>query len=41
MHAKRFTDDMRCPNTEYFKIIATEEDRKIGAEIININGSGY
>lgn len=40
MHIKRFTD-MRCPNTEYFKIIATEEDRKIGAEIININGSGY
>ena len=40
MHAKRFTD-MRCPDIKYYKIIATEEDKKIGAETININGSGY
>ncbi|QHL87603.1 hypothetical protein GU926_09185 [Nibribacter ruber] len=40
MHSKRFTD-MRCPNVSYFKIIASEDERKVGGEAININGAGY
>jgi hypothetical protein len=40
MHQKRFTD-MRCPSVNYFKVVASEEERKVGAETISINGAGY
>lgn len=40
VHSKRFTD-MRCPKVNNFQIAASESDLKIGAETININGSGY
>ncbi|AKQ47742.1 hypothetical protein TH63_14595 [Rufibacter radiotolerans] len=40
MHQKRFTD-MRCPNINYFRIVATDEERKAGAETINISGASY
>lgn len=38
--SKRFTD-MRCPDTKYFQITSTPEDKEIGAEVININGNGF
>lgn len=40
VHSQRFTD-MRCPNIKNFNIIATDEERKKGAETINISGAGY
>lgn len=40
IHEGRFTD-MRCPDTHFFEIISTDEDRKKGAETISINGNGY
>lgn len=40
MHTGRYTD-MRCPDAQYFKIESTDEDKKIGAETITINGSGF
>jgi len=38
MHSKRFTD-MRCPSETYIKVTATEENKKIGAEKVNIYGT--
>ena len=29
---------MRCPDVKFFTIAATDEDTKIGAETISING---
>lgn len=40
MHTGRYTD-MRCPDAQYFKIEATDEEKKAGAEKITINGAGY
>lgn len=40
MHSGRFTD-MRCPDVKYFKIDATDTQKKAGAETITINGAGY
>ncbi|MDR1624364.1 MAG: hypothetical protein LBS04_05260 [Tannerellaceae bacterium] len=40
MHDGRFTD-MRCPDIKYFNLTATDDEKKKGSEIININGSGY
>ena len=40
IHEGRFTD-MRCPERSYFKVTATEDQHKIGAEVININGEGF
>jgi hypothetical protein len=40
VHTGRFTD-MRCPDIKYFNLIATDDEKKIGSETININGSGY
>jgi len=38
MHSRRYTD-MRCPLEKHIQITASDEDRKIGAEIINILGT--
>lgn len=40
VHSGRFTDT-RCPNQKFFHITASKEDRLIGAEAIDISGSGY
>lgn len=40
LHEGRFTD-MRCPDTRYFNILSTTDEDKLGAETVNINGSGY
>jgi len=40
MHSGRFTD-MRCPSASYIKITATDEDKKIGAEKVNIYGTPF
>jgi hypothetical protein len=40
MHSGRFTD-MRCPGVKYFKLTATDTEKKNGGETININGAGY
>jgi len=38
MHSGRFTD-MRCPSATQIKVTATDEDKKIGAEKVNIYGT--
>jgi len=38
MHSKRFTD-MRCPSNQNIQVTASEEDKKIGAEKVNIYGT--
>lgn len=38
MHSGRFTD-MRCPAETHFQVTASEEDKKIGAEKVNIYGT--
>ena len=38
MHSGRFTD-MRCPNVNHIQVTASDEDKKIGAEKINILGT--
>jgi len=38
MHSGRFTD-MRCPSVNHIKVTASDEDKKIGAEKINILGT--
>jgi hypothetical protein len=38
MHAGRLAD-MRCPEVKHFVITASEEDKKIGAEKVNIIGT--
>ena len=38
MHSKRFTD-MRCPSETNIKVTATDADKKIGAEKVNIYGT--
>lgn len=40
VHSQRFTD-MRCPGIAYFKIEASADEKKQGAETIHISGSGY
>jgi hypothetical protein len=40
VNAQRYID-MRCPDPKYFRIVASEQDQKRGAESINISGSGY
>ena len=40
MHTGRYTD-MRCPDAKYFNIVSSDEDKKKGAESIDINGAGY
>lgn len=40
VHDQRFTD-MRCPGRNHFDILASDEERRIGAETINISGTGY
>ena len=37
MHSGRFTD-MRCPDTKFFSIVASEAEAKIGGELITIDG---
>lgn len=39
-HEGRSTD-MRCPSTNYFSISATQQDKAVGAEKIDIKGDGY
>ena len=39
MHKGRFTD-MRCPDSIYFDIDASEEESSKGSECITINGGG-
>lgn len=39
-HSGRFTD-MRCPGKNHFKIVASEDDLKKGAEAIDISGTGF
>ena len=38
MHSGRFTD-MRCPSSSHIKVTASEEDKKNGAEKVNIYGT--
>ena len=38
MHSGRFTD-MRCPQVTHIEVIASDEDKKIGAEKVNIYGT--
>lgn len=40
LHDGRFTD-MRCPDIRYFDIQGTDDEKKKGGEVININGNGY
>ncbi|WP_187774938.1 hypothetical protein [Pedobacter sp. BS3] len=40
LHDKRFTD-MRCPSADNFSITASNQDKKVGGESIDINGAGY
>lgn len=40
LHEGRFTD-MRCPDVRFFRILATDAEKKIGSETVNINGNGY
>lgn len=40
IHSGRFTD-MRCPDMRYFQIQSTDSEKKIGSELVNINGGSY
>ncbi len=40
VHSGRYTD-MRCPNQRFFHITASKDDLLLGAETIDISGSGY
>ncbi|NDV81687.1 hypothetical protein [Bacteroides sp. 51] len=40
VHSGRFTD-MRCPDVKYFRIAASDDEKKKGCETINISGNGY